>query len=790
MKKLLLIALLLLCKVGVMNAQCPPGESQVVVLIQPDSYPNETSWTLRDLYGNLIASGGSVGDTVCVTTGSCLIFRIQDTYGDGICCSFGNGFYAVYVNGAVQAAGGQFTYSETTYLNCPAGSHCGSAFPVNSDTIYSSPGSSTWYSFVPDSTGTFNISTCFPSNTCDTRVWVYDHCTGLIWNDNMAGTVYYNDSACGIQAYVSAAFQAGSTYYIRIGGDSTCAADTVDFQITYGGPIVGCMDPGACNFNPLATVSNGNCIYPGDPLCNSGPDLIVDGQELTSSLSVGTVNGNDVCLIGEGCLSGYGVRDVINFSTRIANIGDADYYIGQPATGNSQFVFDQCHGHWHYAGYAMYNIYDSLGVPLQAGFKNGFCVLDLQCFGGTAKYGCGDMGISAGCADIYGAGLSCQWLDITNIPAGRYTLVVRVNWDQDPDKLGRQEQRFDNNVAAVCLNITRNAQNVPSITLIPNCQPLIDCAGDTFGLATYDCMGNCNGTRVRGDLDIDNDRDDSDVMQYMTDVTAQSGVLPCNDVNGDGQLTGTDAALVNGCIRSTNGSHGHQGGTQLTHRHCEFPWNIVNINDTVRIGINSVNQDSTFIDLDILNPDCRLLAYDFTMSGVTIDSIVSVYNGFDPVISFDNTTGRIVILDTMEVSLTKQLVATKVLRVYYSALTSNTVCISTVNSSVNADYEETITGIFNGCVTITGINILYQSGMIKVMPNPSTDVFTVSSDMLNGTNAVITVTDAMGRVVLSRREVIAGGKGFGIDLQNHPKGVYLLRISTDQMDLTEKLLKL
>jgi Lysyl oxidase/Secretion system C-terminal sorting domain len=790
MKKLLLITFLLLLKVGAMNAQCPSGESEVVVLIQPDNYPGETSWDLRDLNGNIISSGDSIGDTVCIPTGSCLIFRIQDTYGDGICCGFGNGFYAVYVNGAVQAAGGQFTYSETSYINCPAGSHCGSAFAVNQDTLISSPGNSTWYSFTPDTTGTFNISTCFASNTCDTRVWVYDHCTGLIWNDDMAGTIYYNDSACGIQAYVSAAFQAGSTYYIRIGGDSTCAGDTVDFQITYGGPIVGCTDPAACNFNPLATVSNGNCIYPGDPLCNSGPDLIVDGQELTNSLSVGTVNGNDVCLIGEGCLSGYGVRDVINFSTRIANIGDADYYIGQPASGNTQFVFDQCHGHWHYAGYAMYNIYDSLGVPLQAGFKNGFCVLDLQCFGGTAKYGCGNMGISAGCADIYGAGLACQWLDITTIPAGRYTLVVRVNWDQDPDKLGRQEQRFDNNVAAVCLNITRNAQNVPSFTMLPNCQPLIDCAGDTFGLATYDCMGNCNGTRVRGDLDIDNDRDDTDVMQYLTDVTAQSGVLPCNDVNGDGQLTATDAALVSGCIRSTNGNHGHQGGTQLTHRHCEFPWNILNINDTVRIGINSVHQDSTFIDLDILNPDCRLLAYDFTMTGVTIDSIVSIYNGFDPVITFDNSTGRIVILDTMEVSLTKQLVATKLLRVYYSALTSNTICISNVNSSVNADYEETMTGIFNGCVTVTGINILYQSGMIKVMPNPSTDVFTVSSDMLNGTNAVVTVTDAMGRVVLSRREVIAGGKGFGIDLQNYPKGVYLLRISTDQMDLTEKLLKL
>ena len=166
--------------------------------------------------------------------------------------------------------------------------------------------------------------------------------------------------------------------------------------------------------------------------------------------------------------------------------------------------------------------------------------MDLQCFGGVAKYGCGDMGISAACADIYGAGLACQWLDITNIPAGRYTMVIRVNWDQDPDALGRQEQRFDNNVAAVCVNITRDTLNVPSFTVLPNCQPLIDCAGDTFGLAVYDCMGNCNGTRVRGDLDLDTLQTDTDINLYMTDITSQNSVSPCNDLNGDNSLTVTD----------------------------------------------------------------------------------------------------------------------------------------------------------------------------------------------------------------------------------------------------------
>lgn len=786
--------LLCCCLAGLpASAQCPSGQSEIIVAIVPDQYPGETAWTVRDLSGNLLASGGSVGDTFCVPANSCVIFKITDTYGDGICCNFGNGSYTVFTDGVMSATGGQFTYSETVYLNCPPGSNCSSALPVVEDTMYTSVGISTWHSFVPDSNGTYNISTCFPSNSCDTRVWVYDHCNNLVWNSDMAGTLFYNDSACGtgqIQAFVAAGLQSGVTYYVRIGGDSTCANDTIQFQITYAGPVIGCTDPAACNYNPLAIIDNGTCVYPGDPNCNSGPDLVVDGAMFLNSLSLGTVNGNDVCLIGEGCLSGYGARDVINFSTRIANIGDADYYIGQPATGNSQFVFDQCHGHWHYAGYAMYNIYDSLGVPLQAGFKTGFCVMDLSCFGGTAKYGCSNMGISAGCADIYGAGLSCQWLDVTNFPAGKYTLSIRVNWDQDPDKLGRQEQRFDNNVAAVCIQLSRNANNVPSFTILPTCPPLIDCAGDTFGLATYDCMGNCNGTRVRGDLDIDSDRDAQDVGQYMTDIVQQNSVMPCNDVNGDNLLTVTDVALVNGCIRSTNGSHSHQGGTQNTHRHCEFPWNIVNTTDTIRIGIGQVNQSAKYIDLSILNPDCRMLGLDFTLTGVQIDSVVSIYPGFTPVISWDQTTGRVALLDSVEQSLSKQLVATPFIRVYYSTLTSNTICIAPVHAAVNGDYEETLHGIFNGCVTVTGISVQYQSQLISVRPNPSADVFRLSTVSLAGENAVLTITDALGRIVSRSSVVLNGGDGFDIDLSTQPKGVYLLRVSTDEMDLTEKLMKL
>ncbi len=775
------------------KAQCGPGLSEVIISIVPDQFPTETSWELKDINGNILAIGNVAGDTVCVPSGQCLIFRISDTYGDGICCNFGNGSYSVYLDGILEATGGQFTFSETVYIGCPPGSNCNDAITVYEDTVYTEYGTSTWYAFTPDSTGTYNISTCFPANTCDSRIWVYDHCNGLVWNFDMAGTTFFNDSSCGpnmAQAFVPAGLMAGTTYYVRIGGDTSCVNDSVLFQITYAGPVVGCTDPAACNYNPLAIINNGSCVYPGDPLCTTGPDLIVDGTMLQSSLAVGSVNGNDVCLIGEGCLSGYGARDVLNFSTRIANIGDADYYIGPPQSGNSQFLWDQCHGHWHYAGYAMYNIYDSLGVPLQAGFKNGFCVLDLSCFGGTAKYGCSNMGISAGCADIYGAGLACQWLDITNIPSGRYTLTVRVNWDHDPDKLGRVEKRFDNNVAALCIRISRDAQNVPSFTYLPSCPPLIDCAGDTFGLATYDCMGNCNGTRIRGDLDIDNDRDASDIGMYMTDIVQQGSVVPCNDVNNDNLLTVTDAALVNGCMRFTNGNHTHPGGTQMTHRHCEFPWNIVNINDTVHLGLNGVNQVLKYVDVDVLNPDGEILGLDFSMSGLLIDSVVSLYGGFNPVITWDATTGRIAVLDTTENSVIKNLSPVHFLRVYYSQLTSNTVCISSVNASVNANYEETLHAIYNGCQTVTGISIQYQSSLINVRPNPSRDAFIISTESLAGEQANVTITDALGRVVYNAMQTLSAGNGFAIDLSAQPKGVYLLRVSTDQMDLTEKLMKL
>ncbi len=93
----------------------------ISVNILTDNYPGETSWSIFDDAGNEIITGGgytqqatNYSDVVCVPYG-CLDFVIYDSYGDGICCGYGQGSYQVVgPAGEILASGGQFGSSETT----------------------------------------------------------------------------------------------------------------------------------------------------------------------------------------------------------------------------------------------------------------------------------------------------------------------------------------------------------------------------------------------------------------------------------------------------------------------------------------------------------------------------------------------------------------------------------------------------------------------------------------------------------------------------------------------------
>lgn len=797
MKKISFFFCILFLLPALLQAACGGNQKEIIVRITPDNFPQEISWSMRDAVTlALIDSGQANSDTFCIATSQCVKFTIWDAASDGICCGYGNGSYAVYMNGVQMVQGGHYGRSESTTFNCPAGYDCNNPLVAVEDTMVA-PGPETWYTFTVDSSGTYTIETCNLGNTCDTKLYVYDHCSGLVTSEDVMGTTFYDDDGCGanFQSQITASMQAGATYYIRIGDYQTaCAGHTITWQIKFNGPVVGCMDPQACNYNPLATISDGSCIYPPSALCPA-PDLMVDQNELETSMYMATITANaGNCYVGEGCLAGYGNRRIIRFSTHIKNVGDLDYYIGAPDTVGNQFVYDACHNHWHYVGYAEYLLYNQNWQQMQAGYKNGFCVLDLECSGGgTAKYGCSNMGITSGCGDIYNAGLDCQWIDITDVDTGVYTLVVRVNWDKSPDKLGHYEKSYDNNWAQVCLHLYYDNGGYKIYEVLPTCAVYVDCAGDTLGNAVKDCAGMCNGSSVRGDVDINQLANASDVNAYLNGIKSESlSYAPCIDLNGDSAITVTDAARLNGCLLFNTNQHHHPGNYQNTHKHCEFPFNIYNPNDSVTFSIVNVNWQDKYVDLSVLNPSAQLLAYEFKMHGLVVDSVKNLALGnYVPDIR-SSTAGHIVGISEDENSLFKQNVPLNFMRVYYSALTDTMVCIEKVIAVVNANYEEVKGKIGGACGIEPHINVgiaepALQSDNILLIPNPSNGVFDLylNNQTLNG--ATVKITDALGRVVYSATYTELSNH-LAIDISNEQSGMYLVQLNRNGNTAVKRLM--
>jgi hypothetical protein len=111
------------------------------------------------------------------------------------------------------------------------------------------------------------------------------------------------------------------------------------------------------------------------------------------------------------------------------------------------FEYSPCHNHYHFTGFAEYALYDASGggALAVAGRKQAFCLEDFERWdpnAGRAKFYCGNQGISAGWADVYGSHLDCQWLDITDVAPGTYWLRVTVN----PEQI-LQESNYANNAA-------------------------------------------------------------------------------------------------------------------------------------------------------------------------------------------------------------------------------------------------------------------------------------------------------------------------------------------------------
>jgi hypothetical protein len=781
MKHLILFSCFTLAVVQ-LTAQCSSGQASIIINISPDSYPSEIHWSVRDVATNaLIDTGNANSDTLCLAPGSCVRFTIFDDFGDGI---YSPGFYELILNGTTVVRGGQnYRNSIEHYLNCPPGTSCADPITISSTGVYSASRSDTWYRFIADSTGNYRFSTC-SGNSCDTRIYGYENCVGIQFDDAVLGVVFYNDNHCGLQSEANHGLAAGDTVWVRIGdAGSACGLSPIAWSIAYTGPITGCMDPSACNYNPLAIVSDNNCVYSG-PLCQ-GPDLLPDSLYLVNTLAINNNHTAQTCEVQEGCIQGYGTRQLLYFGVQIWNRGTQPYWPGTAANNPNAYEYAPCHGHYHYKGFANAYLYDANFNQVDFARKTSYAIINMTCQSPTS-----DPPLAAGCSDIYGAGYACQWVDVTDLDPGLYHLVLRINPDGLPDQAGRLEQRLDNNSTQVCVNLIEDANGFKDFTIESNCPVFTDCMGIPFGNTPTDCEGNCNGSLLRGDLNRDNILNTVDVDMYLQQIT-QGNILnsPCNDLTGDSQYTVYDAARLNACLRSRDSTHVHIGGQSGNHSHCNFPFAISNQFDTVSIGLSNITENT--VDITLKNPSCYLMGAEFYINGLLIDSVKPI----SQVVSMEvqsTAAGHISMLSKNELAINKLYNPTPVLRAFYSSRTDSVICVEEVVDAVNSNYEK-VMGITGACVEynapVSAVKEELRQVKLQIFPNPSKDRFQIALQgaLLQGVK--YRLLNSLG-LMMQEGMVESSNNRFDLSLAGYPNGIYQLQLEGINIQTAARLMLL
>ena len=192
------------------DGSCVLGGEGLTISILTDNYPTEISWNVVSALGDTVATGGPFANSnteyieqLCLDEG-CYTFTIVDSYGDGICCLYGDGAYSISSQGVVLATGGDYDQNESTDLCLGSGFGCTDPLACNYDAEATSD-----------------------NGTCD-----FESCSGCT-----------DPNACNYDAEASS-------------DSGNCDFDS----------CLGCTDPEACNYDPNAILDDGSCVLGGEGL--------------------------------------------------------------------------------------------------------------------------------------------------------------------------------------------------------------------------------------------------------------------------------------------------------------------------------------------------------------------------------------------------------------------------------------------------------------------------------------------------------------------------------------------
>lgn len=283
-----------------------------------------------------------------------------------------------------------------------------------------------------------------------------------------------------VTADTGVALDAGT---LDAGRDAGVAVDAAGPAVDAGPPCGGPCDVGktCC---PSGVIWS--CVtLPAGTECPM-PDLTIDPARVHSDMSFGWEFFPDAdCSVLDNCVRAPGWRRLMRFSTQTPNIGTGDAVFGRPEAGNPAFDYNACVDQYRFETYAQYHLRDSGGTEVATGYKRAFCLMDTNRYDTTTPgvsptpvYGCSNQGIARGWSDVYSAGLDCQYVDVTDITPGDYTLRVSLN---TAHRL--IESSYDNDDVDVPITIPADMSR----------DPLLACTGTPTGVSR-DCGWMVAGT--------------------------------------------------------------------------------------------------------------------------------------------------------------------------------------------------------------------------------------------------------------------------------------------------------
>ena len=313
------------------------------VNINPDNFASESSWDLVDADGGVVASGTSNSAELCLAS-ACYTFTMYDSFGDGMCCSYGFGDYSVVDgNGLTLAAGAEFGSSESSDFCLPAFPGCTDDQSCNYDDGSNFDDGSCDYSCIGcmDTAAANYDPTATQENDgscvyCDAGTFVMNVEMYDLGGDGWNGANYYMDSFDGTVS-VSGNLDEADLVIDGVGTDFHCVplgcyifttgggtADDeiatiltdqfgtvygdqvasgyygvlpppvgfpsggwfVDFGLLGGCDFEGCTNEAALNYNISVTVDDGSCLVPPANDAIENAEAVFCGASVSGTLEL------------------------------------------------------------------------------------------------------------------------------------------------------------------------------------------------------------------------------------------------------------------------------------------------------------------------------------------------------------------------------------------------------------------------------------------------------------------------------------------------------------------------